>query len=140
MPVNLEIVAPERLILSQEVASVTVPGTEGYFTVLGEHAPVMAMLKPGFVTINGEGGETDSYYVQGGFADISPSRLTILAEQARHVSEYDHAEIEEQIRQAEEAVAAATSQEERDTAQSLLDAWRNLVYDVSHMGPTVGRV
>ena len=138
--VNLEIVSPEKLILSEAVTSVTVPGQDGYFTVMGDHAPVMAVLKPGFVTVHGEGGKDDSYYIEGGFADVSPTGLTVLADSARPIADYDHAEIEEQIKRAEEALAAASSNEERDAAQTLLDAWKNLVYDATHMGQAVGRI
>jgi F-type H+-transporting ATPase subunit epsilon len=122
------------------VASVTVPGQDGYFTVMGDHAPVMVVLKPGFVTVHGEGGKDDSYYVEGGFADVSPTRLTILADSARPIADYDHSEIEAQIKRAEENLASAESHEDRDAAQTLLDAWKNLVYDATHMGQAVGRI
>ena len=138
--VNLEIVSPERLITSETVTSVTVPGQDGYFTVMGEHAPVMAVLRPGFVTVHGEGGKDDNYYVEGGFADVSPSSLTILADSARHADDYNHDEIVEQIKKAEEALAAAATVEEKDAAQTLVDAWKNLVFDATHMGQAVGRV
>ena len=82
---KLEIVSPERLLLSETVKSVTVPGTDGYFTVLGDHAPLMTTLKPGFVTVVRNDGISHVYYVRGGFADVNAEGMTILAE---HASEY----------------------------------------------------
>ena len=69
---KLEIVSPERLVISEVVKSVVVPGADGYFTVLGEHAPLMTTLKPGFITVEDNGGTSHVYYVRGGFADVSP--------------------------------------------------------------------
>jgi F-type H+-transporting ATPase subunit epsilon len=85
---KLEIVSPERLVISDTVKSVVVPGADGYFTVLGEHAPLMTTLKPGFITVEDNAGVSHVYYVRGGFADVSPEGLTILAEEARPVVEF----------------------------------------------------
>ena len=71
--VKLEIVSPERLVLSEMARSVTVPGAEGYFTVLGEHAPLMTTLKPGFITVTDEANVAHVFYVRGGFADVAPT-------------------------------------------------------------------
>src|SRR4051812_19721168 len=104
---KIEIVSPERLVLSEVVTSVTVPGTEGYFTVMNDHAPFMTTLKPGFITVNGQGGRDEIYFVRGGFADVSPDGLTILAEQASPYAEFDHAELASEIKSAEEQLAQA---------------------------------
>ena len=63
--IKIEIVSPESLVLSEEVTSVSVPGQEGYFTVMGEHAPLMTTLKPGFITVEKDSGN-QTFYVQGG--------------------------------------------------------------------------
>jgi len=91
--VHIEIVSPERLTLSDDVRSVTVPGAEGYFTVLGEHAPLMSVLKPGFITVTDLQNVAHVYYVRGGFADVAPTGLTILAEEARPIAEFNRTEI-----------------------------------------------
>ena len=130
--VKIEIVSPERLVLAEEAQSVTVPGTEGYFTVMGEHAPLMAILKPGFVTVN-TAGNAQTFYVQGGFADVSSSGLTILAEQAMQGADFDRSEIEAAITSAQEALNAAESVEQRGDAQALLDGWKNLLLE-AHTG------
>ena len=75
--VHIEIVSPERLALSDDVRSVTVPGVEGYFTVLGEHAPLMRVLRPGFITGTDLQNIAHVYYGRGGLADVAPTGLTI---------------------------------------------------------------
>ena len=89
---KLEIVSPERLLLSEAVRSVTVPGADGYFTVLGDHAPLMTTLKPGFVTAVDTAGASHVIFVRGGFADVSPEGLTILADEAKPAAEFNRAE------------------------------------------------
>ena len=73
--VKIEIVSPEKLVISQQALSVTVPGTEGYFTAMGEHAPLMSTLKPGFITVTDMGNMAHVFYVRGGFADVAPTIL-----------------------------------------------------------------
>jgi F-type H+-transporting ATPase subunit epsilon len=128
---KLEIVSPERLVISETVRSVTVPGTEGYFTVLGEHAPLMTTLKPGFITAVDEGGASHSYYVTGGFADVSPAGLTILADSARDAAEFSRTEIEQLIAERQAAVEAATTPEEKAALTNELDTWKNLLLDAA---------
>jgi F-type H+-transporting ATPase subunit epsilon len=123
--VKIEIVSPERLLVSETAQSVTIPGSEGYFTVLGEHAPLMTTLKPGFITAIAAGG-TQVFFVRGGFADVAPDSLTILAEQAMPLSEFDPAIIDKDLQAAEVALAAASTLEEKSAATMQLDAWRNL--------------
>ena len=128
---KLEIVSPERLVMSEQVSSVTVPGTDGYFTVLGDHAPLMTTLKPGFVTAIGDGGASHVFYVRGGFADISPAGLTILAEEAREAADFQRAEIEALITERQQELDAAPTPEARAMLQNELDAWRNLLIDAA---------
>ena len=70
------------------------PGTDGYFTVMGEHAPLMTTLKPGFITVTDLSNVAHVFYVRGGFADVAPAGLTILAEEARPVADFNRNEIE----------------------------------------------
>lgn len=131
--VRVEIVSPERLILSEDAGAVSVPGSEGYFTVMGDHAALLTTLKPGFVTV-GEGSEARRYYVEGGFADVSPSGVTILADSAKTAADFSPAEIEAALRKAEEALAAAEGIEDRDAAQYILDGWKNLMLEAAQTG------
>lgn len=131
--VHVEIVSPERLILSEEAGAVSVPGSEGYFTVMGDHAALLTTLKPGFVTV-GEGGDAHRYYVEGGFADVSPSGVTILADSARSAGDFSPAEIEAALRRAEQSLAAAEGIEAKDAAQYILDGWKNLMLEAAQTG------
>lgn len=128
---KLEIVSPERLLLSETVKSVTVPGADGYFTVLGDHAPFMTTMKPGFVTVVDSAGISHVYYVRGGFADVSPEGLTILAEEAQDIAEFDKAKIEGLIAAGLTAQQAATTADEEMRLQEEIDGWRNLLLDAS---------
>ena len=127
--VHIEIVSPERLTLSDNVRSVTVPGVEGYFTVLGEHAPLMSVLRPGFITVTDLQNIAHVYYVRGGFADVAPTGLTILAEEARPVAEFNRTEIEALIAAGMTSLQAATTAAEQDRLQNELDQWRNLLLE-----------
>lgn len=128
---KLEIVSPERLILSETVRSVTVPGSEGYFTVLGDHAPLMTTLKPGFVTAVLASGASHVIFVRGGFADVSPTGLMILADEAREAAEFSRTEIEQLIAEKQAALDAATDLEARMALTNELDMWKNLLLDAA---------
>jgi F-type H+-transporting ATPase subunit epsilon len=104
-PFHFDLVAPERLLFSGEVEAVIVPSVEGEMTVLAQHAPVMAVLKAGIVTVDEGKGHARRLFVRGGFADITPAGLTILAEEARPVEEIDDTFIDEQVRAAEIALS-----------------------------------
>lgn len=106
-PLKFDLVSPERLLLSEEVESVMVPGTEGYFTVLAHHAPAMSTLKPGLVEVKGLSGESEKFFVRGGFADVTSTGLTLLAEQAIRLADLDAAMLEQEVKNAEEDVADA---------------------------------
>jgi F-type H+-transporting ATPase subunit epsilon len=132
--VKLEIVSPERLLLSETVKSVTVPGTDGYFTVLGDHAPLMTTLKPGFVTVTDNSSVAHVYYVRGGFADVSPEGLTILAEEAEDIAQFDRDRIEALIAAGLTAKEAASTADDEMRIQAEIDAWRNLLLEASTAG------
>ena len=129
MTTQLEIVSPEKLVISEQVASVTVPGSEGYFTVLGDHAPLITTLKPGFITAIDTAGATHNVYVVGGLAEVTPTGVTILADEARNASEFSRSEVEAMVVQAQAALDKADSLEAKDIAQNHLDQWRNLLLE-----------
>lgn len=130
---KIEIVSPERLVLSETVMSVTVPGTEGYFTVMDDHAPFMTTLKPGFITVTKSGGASDVYFVKGGFADVSASGLTILAEQSVPFTDFDHADLQAQIKAAEEELNRAATPEDKSYAQEVVSGLLNLAIESQHI-------
>lgn len=131
--IKIEIVSPENLVLSDNVESVSIPGQEGYFTIMGEHAPLMTNLKPGFVTVVRESG-TQTYYVRGGFADISPAGVTILAEEAKAGSDFDTSEVEAAITVAQGDLDRAEDLTAKDIAQNVLDGWKNLLLEAAQAG------
>ena len=113
---HFELVSPERLLFAGEVESVIVPGSEGQFTVMRDHAPFMSTMKPGVVEVVESGSRKQRLFVRGGFADVSPTGLTILAEQAIPVEDLDAARIETEIRNAEEDLADAQTDEGKRVA------------------------
>jgi len=131
--IKIEIVSPENLVLSEQASSVTVPGADGYFTVMGDHAALMTTLKAGFVTVT-SGGAERTYYVQGGFADVSDAGLTILAEQAKTGADFDRSELDAAIVSAQEALSAATTDQSKQDAQTALDGWKNLLLEIDVVG------
>lgn len=120
-PFPFELVSPERQLVSGEAADVTIPGTEGYFQVLANHAPLMSTIKPGVVEVTMADGGKARYVIFGGFADVSPSGCTILAESAVNVDDLDKDEIEQRIQNAREDVSDAGNDQDRARAQEYLD-------------------
>lgn len=123
---KFELVSPERLLLSAEVQQVTVPGTDGLFTVLPYHAPVLSTLRPGVVDVVMAEGTVERIFVRGGFAEVNRLGLTVLAEVAIPLAELDNEALESQIRDAEEDVSDAQDDETRRRAQESLDHLREL--------------
>jgi len=121
---TFELVSPERLVLSEQAEQVLVPGSEGDFTVLPRHAPVLAVLRPGLLDLVREGGEQRRYFVRGGFAEVNSDNLTVLAQQAIDLEELDAARLAQEIRDAEEDVSDAEDEALRDKAQDILDRLR----------------
>ncbi|MGI8725528.1 MAG: F0F1 ATP synthase subunit epsilon [Methyloceanibacter sp.] len=125
-PFKFELVSPARLVVSGDVEQVLVPGSEGDFTVLAYHAPVLTTLRPGVVDIVTAGGESVRYFVRGGFAEVGPAGLTILAETAVDLAEMDASDLVQSIENAEEDVQDAKDDLARDRAQTKLDQLRQV--------------
>jgi F-type H+-transporting ATPase subunit epsilon len=124
---KFELVSPERLLVSGEVEQVLVPGAEGDMTILAYHAPLLTTLRPGVLDIGFPGGgERRRYFIRGGFAEIGPSGLTVLAETAIDLNELDAGQLSQAVKDAEEDVADATDDALRDRAQTKLDQLRQV--------------
>ena len=119
---SFSLVSPERELFSGQADTVVVPGTEGLFEVQAGHAPLMSTLSPGLLTIR-EDGQERRLYVAGGFADVSPDGLTVLAETAIPEAELkgDALGAQKQAAQAKLASADATP-EDRLESQRAIDA------------------
>lgn len=102
--VEFELVSPARLLVSEPVEMVVVPGVEGDFGVLPGHAPVIAQVRPGVIDIHGDGKVIRRIFVAGGFAEVTPERCTVLAEEARPVEDIDVDEAGERLAAARTAM------------------------------------
>ncbi len=123
---HFELVSPERLLMSEQVLSVVVPGIDGDFTVLSKHAPLMTTLKAGVIDAVLASGGTRRIFVRGGFADVSPNGFTLLAEEAMPLEDLNPAALDAQIKDAEEDVADASNEAKKHAAQGKLDQLREL--------------
>jgi F-type H+-transporting ATPase subunit epsilon len=124
---KFELVSPERLLVSGEVEQVLVPGAEGDMTVLAHHAPLLTTLRPGVLDIGFPGGgEHQRFFLRGGFAEVGPKGLTVLAETAIDLRELDASQLAQAVKNAEEDVADATRDAIRDRAQTKLDQLRQV--------------
>ncbi len=116
---SFALVSPEREVFHGEVDHVVVPGSEGEFGVSPHHAPVMAVVKPGALRII-DGATTRKIFVNGGFADVTPEGLTVLAEDAIDLAEVDPAALEQELKDAREDVGDANGDAVRAQAQRML--------------------
>ena len=115
MPLLLEIVTPERLVYSDTVDSVVLPGSEGELGVLPHHAPLVSMLGVGELRIRKSGAE-ESFAIAGGFLQVRPDRVVVMAETADMASEIDLEKAQQARREAEQALEGGTFHEPADLA------------------------
>jgi len=111
--IQFELVSPERLLVSEPVEMVVVPGTEGDFGVLPGHAPLVSTVRPGVIAVFEGSKVVQRIFVAGGFAEVTGERCTVLAEQAMPVADIDRAAADTEIRQAREDLAEAKDEAER---------------------------
>jgi len=133
--INFELVSPERLLLSEPVEMVVVPGVEGDFGVLPGHAPLVSTVRPGVIAVFADGKVVQRIFVAGGFAEVTPERCTVLAEQAQAVADIDRAATESEKQVARQDLGEAKDETERArlesriaTAEAKLAALDNPVY------------
>jgi F-type H+-transporting ATPase subunit epsilon len=122
---HFELVSPEKLLFSGEVVQVDVPGAEGDFGVLAEHAPMVTTLRPGILTVHGAGGE-QKIVVLGGFAEVNAGGLTVLAEVAAAAEEIDRGMIAARIGEIESRIAKMESGSELDRLIRQLDHFKEV--------------
>ncbi len=128
MPTLLEIVSPDRLLLSQPVDMAVIPAAEGEMGVLPGHSPMIVLLQGGTITLHEGGRPTSRLYVSGGFAEITPERCTVLADEAVPVAEVSRAQAEARLQAAQaEVTAAGTDVAAYDTAAAKVQAARAML-------------
>ena len=125
MALHFELVSPEKLVFSGEVEQVDVPGTEGDFGVLAGHAPMVATVRPGILTVKTAGGE-QKIVVLGGFAEVSGEGLTVLADVAESVEEIDRTVIAQRIGVLEKRIAETQAGSELDKLITQLDQFKTI--------------
>jgi F-type H+-transporting ATPase subunit epsilon len=124
--IHFDLVSPERLLLSDDVEMVTLPGSEGDFGVLAGHAPVISTLKPGVIEVTGGEDSGLRLFVRGGFAEVDGEKVIVLAEEAIPLNEFDQAALDARIKDTEEDLQAAKTDEERGQAAEALDHLKQL--------------
>ncbi len=128
---HFDLVSPEQMVFSGEVEHVVIPGAEGELGVLAGHAPLVTMLRPGILTVL-EPGPAQRIVVGGGFAEVNPDGLTVLAELAIPIELFDRGHLAEQIKDTEEDLADAKTDEARDKLRQRLDQLKSLQVALEH--------
>ena len=126
---QLELVSPEKLLLSRQVDMVVIPAAEGEMGVLPGHAPMIVTLRGGAIRVQEAGQWTESLFVAGGFAEVTGERVTILADEATPVAQLSRAAAERRVAEAERSYteAATGTPERREAAMQRLLSARAMV-------------
>jgi F-type H+-transporting ATPase subunit epsilon len=118
---SLTVVSPDRSVVEETVSSVVAPGSQGYFGVYAGHVPIIASLRPGLLEYVGTTGARHYVYVGGGFAEVSPSRVTILADEAAPAAEIDLAKAEAELDDARRALRGEEASLMQEQAVEVVD-------------------
>ena len=123
-PLTFDLVSPEKLLFSKHVTMVTIPGGEGDYGVLVDHVPMITTVKPGVIEIfpHENDAASERLFVSGGFAEVTPTRCTVLADEAIPVSELNRSALEEQAKVLAEKLAAAADRAALQSQQEILSA------------------
>lgn len=126
---EFELVSPAKLLISEPVEMVVVPGSEGNFGALPGHAPMLSTVRPGVIDIYTKGAVTNRIFVAGGFAEVTEGRCTVLAEEAIPLAEMSREAVEKQLtaaqdalQEADEALEKAQAESRIKVAQAMLEA------------------
>ncbi|MFT6579602.1 MAG: F0F1 ATP synthase subunit epsilon [Alphaproteobacteria bacterium] len=117
---ELELVSPEKLLLSEQVEMVVIPGDEGDFGVLPGHSPVISNIRPGVLSVFENGAVTQRIFIASGFAEVTGNRCTVLAEGAEAVDDLDQASVDQMIRDLQEDIDQAEGEGDRGRAVDAL--------------------
>jgi len=128
---NFDLVAPEARVFQGEVDMVVVPGSEGDFGVLAGHAPFMSTIRSGAIAIH-DGADIRRTFIHGGFAEVTPAGLTILAEEAIDIADVDPAEVERQLTEAREDLGQARDEDETREAQNRVEKFEALLQTIAN--------
>ncbi len=131
--VEFELVSPEKLLLSEKVEMVVVPGADGDFGILPRHAPLISSLRTGVIAVYRQNRRdiSERIFVDGGFAEVTPERCTVLAEQAVPVGDIDRTSTEQQLKDAREDLSDATSEAERKVLERQIARYEGMLQAVA---------
>lgn len=118
--INFELVSPERLLVSEPVDMVVVPGVDGDFGALPRHSPLISTIRPGVVDVYVDGRVSDRIFVAGGFAEVNEERCTVLAEEAIQVGKLNRDDAEARLKAAREAIEEAENEHAMRAAERAL--------------------
>jgi F-type H+-transporting ATPase subunit epsilon len=125
--IAFELVSPDRLLISEDVDMIVVPGTEGDFGVLLGHQPMISTVRPGILEVQNSGGEDRRIFVNGGFAEITSDRCAVMTEEAVPVEDLKRGDLEKRIKDAEEDAQEARSDLERHLLDLKLTTLRGML-------------
>ena len=128
---HFDLVSPEKRVFAGEVDQVVVPGVDGEFGVLAGHAPFMSTIRPGAIAVH-VGGDVTRTFIHGGFAEVTPEGLTILAEEAIDLAGLDAAKVAQDLQDAREDVDAARDEAERREAEARVEKLEALRAAIAH--------
>jgi F-type H+-transporting ATPase subunit epsilon len=118
---HLSVVAPDKSVVEEEVRSVVAPGSEGYFGVLAGHVPLVFALKPGLLEYRDHAGNQHFVYIGGGFAEVQPEKVTVLADEAQLARDIDISEAERSLDAARRALRGEESTTKSDDAVLVIE-------------------
>ncbi len=124
--IAFDLVSPERLLLSENAVMVTIPGSDGYMGVMRGHEPLVTTLRIGMIDVQGGDQGDGKYFIRGGFAEVNAEKVTVLAEEAIPMSDFDLAVLDQRIRDAEEDLIAAKTDSDKAKVNDRLSDLRLL--------------
>lgn len=128
---HFDLVSPERRVFAGEVDMVVVPGSEGDFGVLANHAPFMSTIRTGAIAVH-SGSDVTRTFIRGGFAEVTANGLTILAEEAIDLADVNAEDVSKSLTEAREDLGQARNDEERLDAEARIEKFQALLSELSH--------
>ena len=128
---HFDLVSPERRVFAGEVDMVVVPGAEGDFGVLANHAPFMSTIRTGAISVH-SGNDVTRTFIRGGFAEVTAAGLTILAEEAIDLADVNAEDVSKSLAEAREDLGQARNDEERHDAEARIEKFQALLSELSH--------
>ena len=128
---HFDLVSPERRVFAGEVDMVVVPGSEGDFGVLANHAPFMSTIRTGAISVH-SGNDVSRTFIRGGFAEVTAAGLTILAEEAIDLADVNAEDVSKSLAEAREDLGQARDDEERHDAEARIEKFQALLSELSH--------